>query len=102
MRKLVFFLILFPCVTNAIVVGEDNYGKSGPDTECPEGFQMVDVPDMIIETTGCSAGTTLVDDNVESCLVSSELGECYMFVPEGKKYVDESGTYGFTNLCAME
>jgi len=110
MKFLMWMFLMMPGVANAIVVGEDNYGKSGPDTECPSGYIATveeDVSLFYVSLYGsCPTGTVLaeaVGDTVDtSCLASDILGECYMFVPEGKKYVDDSGTYGFTNLFAME
>lgn len=97
---------------NAIVVGEGDYGKTGPDTDCPSGYIAIEEQDITLfyHTTsinyycpdGMVFGESVGSGETTSCLIAEPLGECYMFVPPGKMYTDASGKYGFAGLCAME
>ncbi len=70
-----------------------------PSTSCPTGFIAIDVPNITIATT-CPSGWMSVGD-AESCLVSNPAGDCIMYAPAGVSYTDESGTYEFSDACAM-
>ena len=71
-----------------------------PSTSCPSGYTAIDEPAITIATS-CPSGTTAIG-TAESCLVSSPAGNCIMYAPAGVSYTDESGTYEFTDACAME
>ncbi len=73
---------------------------NGPSTDCPAGYIAIDRP-YITLATSCPSGT-ISTGTAESCLVSSPAGSCVMYAPAGVSYTDESGTYEFTDACAME
>ena len=73
---------------------------NAPATDCPSGYIAIDRP-YITLATSCPSGTTAIGD-AESCLVSNPAGDCIMYAPAGVSYTDESGTYEFTDACAME
>ncbi|MBQ7128137.1 MAG: hypothetical protein IJO18_04115 [Alphaproteobacteria bacterium] len=90
MKRLIFLLVGAPIVAYA----------TAPSTSCPAGYIAIDEPQITIATT-CPSGTTAIG-TAESCLVSSPSGDCIMYAPAGVSYTDESGTYEFTDACAME
>ena len=67
---------------------------------CPSGYIAIDRP-YITLATSCTSGTIAVG-TAESCLVSNPAGDCIMYAPVGMSFTDESGTYEFTDACAME
>ncbi|MBE6459780.1 MAG: hypothetical protein E7009_02225 [Alphaproteobacteria bacterium] len=67
---------------------------------CPSGYIVIDRP-YITLATSCTSGTIAVG-TAESCLVESPAGDCIMYAPVGMSFTDESGTYEFTDACAME
>ncbi|MBQ3039034.1 MAG: hypothetical protein IJD41_00565 [Alphaproteobacteria bacterium] len=73
---------------------------NAPATDCPSGYIAIDRP-YITLATSCTSGTIAVG-TAESCLVSNPAGDCIMYAPVGMSFTDESGTYEFTDACAME
>ena len=90
MKRILFLFALAPIVAYA----------TAPSTSCPTGYIAIDEPQITI-ATNCPSGTTAVG-TAESCLVSNPAGNCIMYAPAGVSYTDESGTYEFTDACAME
>ena len=90
MKRLIFLLVGAPIVAYA----------TAPSTSCPTGYIAIDEPQITIATS-CPSGTTAIG-TAESCLVSNPAGNCIMYAPAGVSYTDESGTYEFTDACAME
>ena len=88
-------LLILSCVF--VVVGAY---ATAPSTSCPSGYIAIDDAYVTIATS-CPSGTTAAG-TAESCLVSSPAGDCIMYAPAGVSYTDESGTYEFTDACAME
>ena len=88
MQKLFVFCII---VVTAFAARAD-----APSVTCPLGFVMKS--DDLTIATSCPLG--YVGQSVVSCLVGSP-GDCYMYVPEGVSYTEESGTYEYTAACAM-
>ena len=88
-------LLILSCV---LVVGGGAYAAA-PSTSCPSGFVAIDDAYVTIATS-CPSGTTAAG-TAESCLVSSPAGDCIMYAPAGVSYTDDSGTYEFTDACAM-
>ena len=73
---------------------------AAPSTSCPSGYVAIDESNMTIATS-CPSGTTSAG-TADSCLVSSPAGSCIMYAPVGVSYTDTSGTYEFSEPCAME
>ncbi|MBQ8294774.1 MAG: hypothetical protein IJX89_05320 [Alphaproteobacteria bacterium] len=73
---------------------------AAPSTSCPSGYVAIDDTYVTIATS-CPSGTTATG-TAESCLVSSPSGDCIMYAPAGVSYTDDSGTYEFTDACAMQ
>ena len=90
MKKLIFLLVCVPILAHA----------AAPSVSCPSGYIAIDMPDIIIATS-CPSGYVSVG-TAESCLVSNPAGSCIMYAPAGVSYTDGSGTYEFTDVCAME
>ncbi|MBE6459358.1 MAG: hypothetical protein E7009_00010 [Alphaproteobacteria bacterium] len=90
MKRIIFLLAGAPIVAYA----------TAPSTSCPAGYIAIDEEYITIATT-CPSGTVSVGV-AESCLVSNPAGDCIMYAPAGVSYTDESGTYEFTDPCAME
>ncbi len=90
MKRILFLLAGAPIVAYA----------TAPSTSCPTGYIAIDEPQITIATT-CLSGTTAIG-TAESCLVSNPAGDCIMYAPAGVSYTDDTGTYEFTDACAME
>ena len=91
MKKIVLLFFLVP----TIAFGDE------PAIGCPEGsYKIIEEPDIIIATT-CPSGTFSAGV-AESCLVANSMGSCIIYAPAGVSYTDSSGTYEFTEPCAME
>ena len=90
MKRIIFLLAGAPIVAYA----------TAPSTSCPTGYIAIDEPQITI-ATNCPSGTTAIG-TAESCLVSNPAGDCIMYVPAGVSYTDDTGTYEFTDACAME
>jgi len=90
MKRIIFLLAGAPIMAYA----------AAPSTSCPTGYIAID-EEYITIATNCPSGTISIG-TAESCLVSSPAGDCIMYAPAGVSYTDESGTYEFTDACAME
>lgn len=90
MKRIIILLAGAPIVAYA----------TAPSTSCPSGYIAIDAPNITIATT-CPSGTVSVG-TAESCLVSNPAGDCIMYAPAGVSYTDDTGTYEFTDACAME
>lgn len=89
MKKILTVLVMMPCLAFA----------DAPATSCPNGYVSITESAMSIATT-CPNGTVSAGV-AESCLVESPAGSCIMYAPVGISYTDTSGTYEFTEPCAM-
>ncbi|MBQ3039907.1 MAG: hypothetical protein IJD41_05120 [Alphaproteobacteria bacterium] len=89
MKRIMFLFILMPLSAVAVA----------PSTSCPSGYIAIDEPAITIATT-CPSGTISVG-TAESCLVSNPSGDCIMYASVGMSFTDSSGTYEFTEPCAM-
>ena len=89
MKRLIFLLVGAPIVAYA----------TAPSTSCPTGYIAIDEPQITIATS-CPSGTISVG-TAESCLVSNPAGDCIMYASVGMSFTDSSGTYEFTEPCAM-
>ena len=90
MKRIIFLLVCVPAVA---------WGAA-PSTNCLSGYEAIDEEYLIIATS-CPDGYTAVG-TAESCLVSSPAGSCIMYAPVGMSFTDSSGTYEYTEACAME
>ncbi|MBQ3038964.1 MAG: hypothetical protein IJD41_00195 [Alphaproteobacteria bacterium] len=90
MKRIIFLFAGAPIVAYA----------TAPSTSCPTGYIAIDKPQITIATS-CPSGTTAIG-TAESCLVSNPAGDCIMYAPAGVSYTDDTGTYEFTDACAME
>lgn len=72
-----------------------------PSTSCPSGYVAVVEEHMDIANTSCPSGYTSAG-TATSCLVTSPDGSCIMYAPAGVSYTDATGTYEYTEACAME
>ncbi len=90
MKRLLFLFIFAPVMANA----------AAPSTSCPSGYVAIDTPYITIATE-CPSGTIAVG-TAESCLVSSPSGDCIMYAPVGMSFTDDSGTYEYTEPCALQ
>ena len=72
-----------------------------PSTSCPSGYFAINEPYIAIATT-CPSGMVSIG-TANSCLVSNPTGDyCIMYAPAGVSYTDTTGTYEFTDVCAIE
>lgn len=89
MKKLIMAIIFIPYAT---------YGAA-PATSCPSGYVALEEPYLTIANSelSCinSAGTAT------TCLTDNPAGVCFMYVPTGTTYTDESGSYEFTSICPL-
>ena len=90
MKRTIFLFVFAPVVVFA----------AEPSTSCPSVYIAIDAPYITIATE-CPSGTVSVG-TAESCLVSNPAGDCIMYAPAGVSYTDNSGSYEFTDACAME
>ncbi len=90
MKRIIF---LFACVP-ALAYAAD------PSMLCPSGYTAYAAPAITIATT-CPTGTTSAG-TADSCLESNPSMDCVMYAPVGMSYTDASGTYEYTEPCAME
>ena len=90
MKRIIFLLAGAPIMAYA----------TAPSTSCPTGYIAIDEPQITIATS-CPSSTTAIG-TAESCLVSNPAGDCIMYAPAGVSYTDDTGTYEFTDACAME
>ena len=90
MKRMLILFVLVPLSAIA----------AAPSTSCPAGYIAIDEEYLTIATS-CPSGTTAVG-TAESCLVESPAGDCIMYAPAGVSYTDNSGSYEFTEPCAME
>ena len=74
---------------------------AAPSTSCPAGYVAVVESYMEIADSTCPAGYTSAG-TADSCLASSPAGSCIMYAPVGVSYTDATGTYEYTEACAME
>ena len=74
---------------------------AGPSTSCPSGYTAVVEDSMTIASSSCPSGYTSVG-TATSCLASNPGGSCIMYAPAGVSYTDTTGTYEYTEACAME
>ena len=74
---------------------------AGPSTSCPSGYTAVVEDSMTIASSSCPSGYTSVG-TATSCLASNPGGSCIMYAPAGVSYTDNTGTYEYTEACAME
>ncbi len=72
---------------------------AAPSTSCPSGYIAIAAPNITIATS-CPSGYVSVG-TAESCLVSNPSGDCIMYAPVGMSYTDDSGTYEYTEPCAL-
>ena len=72
-----------------------------PSTSCPSGYVAVVEEHMDIANTSCPSGYTSAG-TATSCLVTSPDGSCIMYAPVSVSYTDATGTYEYTEACAME
>ncbi len=90
MKRIIFLLVGLPIVAYATT----------PSTSCPAGYIAVNEPYITIATT-CPSGTIDIG-TANSCLASNPSGDCIMYALPGVSYTDGTGTYEFTDACAME
>ena len=90
MKRIVFLFVCVPLATHATT----------PSVSCPSGYIAIDAPYITIATS-CPSGYTAVGD-AASCLVSSPSGDCIMYAPVGMSFTDNSGTYEYTEPCALQ
>ena len=90
MKRIIFLLAGAPIMAYA----------TAPSTSCPTGYIAID-EEYITIATSCPSGTISIG-TAESCLVSNPAGDCIMYAPAGVSYTDDTGTYEFTDACAME
>lgn len=90
------FLVIF-------MMGVKSTLAAAPDTSCPSGFVAIDEPHVTIATS-CSDDTIAVEESPVPCLIplASDYPSCIMYAPVGMAFTDDSGTYQFTEACAME
>ena len=74
---------------------------AAPSTSCPSGYTAVVEDSMTIASSSCPSGYTSVG-TATSCLASNPGGSCIMYAPAGVSYTDNTGTYEYTEACAME
>ena len=74
---------------------------AGPSTSCPSGYTAVVEKHMDIANTSCPSGYTSAG-TATSCIASNPGGSCIMYAPVGVSYTDATGTYEYTEACAME
>ena len=72
-----------------------------PSTSCPSGYVAVVEEHMTIANSSCPSGYTSAG-TATSCIASSPGGSCIMYAPAGVFYKDATGTYEYTEACAME
>ena len=91
--KRIIFVILAMAPMGAIA--------TGPSTSCPSGYVAVVKEHMDIANNSCPAGYTSAG-TATSCIASNPGGSCIMYAPVGVSYTDATGTYEYTEACAME
>ena len=74
---------------------------AAPSTSCPSGYVAVVEDYMDIANSSCPSGYTSAG-TATSCIASTPGGSCIMYVPAGVLYTDSTGTYEYTEACAME
>ena len=74
---------------------------AAPSTSCPFGYVAVVEEHMDIANTSCPSGYTSAG-TATSCIASNPGGSCIMYAPVGVSYTDTTGTYEYTEACAME
>ena len=73
-----------------------------PSTSCPSGYVAVVEEHMDIANTSCPSGYYTSAGTATSCIASNPGGSCIMYAPVGVSYTDATGTYEYTEACAME
>ena len=74
-----------------------------PSTSCPFGYVAVVEEHMDIANTSCPSGYGYTSaGTATSCIASNPGGSCIMYAPVGVSYTDATGTYEYTEACAME
>ncbi len=74
---------------------------AAPSTSCPSGYVAVVEEHMDIANNSCTSGYTSAG-TATSCIASNPGGSCIMYAPVGVSYTDATGTYEYTEACAME
>ena len=74
---------------------------SAPSTSCPSGYVAVVEEHMDIANSSCPSGYTSAG-TATSCIASTPGGSCIMYAPVSVSYTDATGTYEYTEACAME
>ena len=74
---------------------------AAPSTSCPTGYTAIIEDHMTIANSSCPYSYTSVG-TATSCIASSPGGSCIMYAPAGVLYTDSTGTYEYTEACAME
>ena len=92
MRRFVFVLLAI------VPVGAF---AAAPSTSCPSGYTAIEEEYMIIADGACPTGYQSAG-TATSCLASNPGGSCIMYAPVGVSYTDNTGTYEFEQVCAME
>ena len=72
-----------------------------PSTSCPAGYTAITEEHMTIAGSSCPSSHTSAG-TATSCLASNPGGSCIMYAPVGVSYTDATGTYEYTEACAME
>ncbi len=90
MKRIMLLCFLMPSVVFAAT----------PSTSCPSGYIAVNAPAITIATT-CPSDTVSAG-TANSCLTSNPAANCIMYAPAGVSYTDVSGTYEFSDACAMQ
>ena len=76
---------------------------AGPSLYCPSGYISVKASDIVITSnTRCPSDYPINIGTATSCLASNPGGSCIMYAPAGVSYTDATGTYEYTEACAME
>ena len=105
-RILILFAFCCPVSAMALDIGGEIIGPpvqviTAPSTSCPSGYVAVVEEHMDIANSSCPSGYTSAG-TATSCLVTSPGGSCIMYAPAGVFYKDATGTYEYTEACAME
>lgn len=89
MKKIASIIILYPIMATAAT----------PDTSCPSGYVAITEQQITIATS-CPSNTTPAG-TAETCLATSPTGSCIMYIPANTSYTDDTGTYEYTEPCAL-
>ena len=78
-----------------------NFANAATPTEsCPTGYITVNAKYTVLSDGACPAGTIKVG-TASSCLIMSPSGKCFMYVPTGNTYSDNSGEYKYNGICPL-